>query len=320
MSPTHTPLALGIDFGGTSIKAGLCEGATVVEQYEPIATANFKGAKPTLDAIAEFVLSVKKQHPELKAIGVGVPGMVDFERGFVHDLTNVPGWDNIPAKEILEKAIGLPVALDNDANAMAYAEWKYGAGRSFRNVIALTLGTGVGGGLILNGQMFRGANFCAGEIGQMSVDWNGRDGYYGNYGALERYVGNQQFAEYAATLYQKAGHQKSAEDCTPKDLAIAAGAGDPVALAAWQDFGTWLGTTLADVVWLLNPEAIVIGGGVAQAGDCLMIPLKARLQQMLSDVLFAHTRILPARFGTEGGIIGNAALALDMAWSSSTSR
>jgi glucokinase len=237
--------------------------------------------------------------------------LVDFDRGFVHVLTNVPGWNHIPLKQILSEMSGLPVVVENDANAMTYAEWRYGAGRGMKNVIGLTLGTGVGAGLVLNGQMFRGSQFSAGEIGQMSIHFDGKAGHYGNLGALEKYIGNVQIAEHAVQRYAQAGLHKDIAECTPKAIAEAAKVGDGIARQIWGEIADWLGSALASIAWLLNPDAFVIGGGVSMAGDLLFQPLENKVKSMLSTVVWEGLKIIPAKFNNDAGIIGNAALAGD---------
>jgi len=311
MTDSSPVTAVGVDFGGTSVKIGVCRGAELLETDEPIATADHPGPDALIRAMAGRIAKLRTRHPGIKAVGVGVPGLVDYDRGFVHVLTNVPGWTHIPLREILSNQTGLPVTVENDANAMVYAEWRYGAGHGLNNLIGITLGTGVGGGMVLDGKMYRGSQFSAGEIGQMSIHFDGVSGHYGNLGALEKYVGNQQIAEHAQRRYAQAGRHKELADCAPKDIAAAAQAGDTVARQIWGEVADWLGTALASIAWLLNPDAFVIGGGVAQAGALLFEPLERRVKSMLSDVVSGSLKILPAKFHNESGIIGNAALAAD---------
>jgi glucokinase len=306
-----TVTAIGIDFGGTSVKLGVCRGAELLHTDEPIITAAHPGPNALIGEMAARVARLRQEFPEIAAIGVGVPGLVDFDHGFVHILTNVPGWKHIPLKALLSEKTGLPCVVENDANAMAYAEWRYGAGKGLRNVVALTLGTGVGGGLVLDGKMFRGSSFSAGEIGQMSIDMDGVPGAYGNLGALEKYMGNVQIAEHAVKRYAEAGIDKNVEDCTPKAIAIAASSGDDIARQIWAEIADWLGTALSSIAWLINPDAFVIGGGVAQAGALLFDPLKAKVNSMVSTVVSEKLQIIPAHFSNDAGIIGNAALAAD---------
>lgn len=304
--------SVGIDFGGTSVKLGVCRGGELLCTDEPIPTADFHGPHALINEMAARVGRLRDTYPDIAAIGVGVPGLVDFDRGFVHELTNVPGWKHVPLKTLLAEKAGLPVVVDNDANAMAWAEFRYGAARGLRNVVALTLGTGIGGGLILNGHMHRGSQDSAGEVGQMSIDFAGRAGHYGNLGALEKYTGNHQIAEHAVSRYAEAGIRKELTDCTPKAIAEAAEAGDEIARGVWGEVAEWLGTALSSIAWLLNPDAFVIGGGVAQAGDLIFDPLKRKVQSMVSSVVWERLQIIPARFSNEAGIIGNAALAEEL--------
>ncbi len=303
--------SIGIDFGGTSVKLGVCRGEELLHSDEPIQTAAHPGPTALINEMAARVSKLQAAYPAIAAIGVGVPGLVDYDRGYVHELTNVPGWKHIPLKALLSEKTGLPVVVENDANAMCYAEWRCGAGRGLSNVIALTLGTGVGGGLVLDNRMFRGSCFSAGEIGQTSIDCNGVAGHYGNLGALEKYIGNNQIAEHAVQRYAEAGISKKVEDCTPKAISMAAQAGDDVARQIWGEIADWLGTALSSIAWLLNPDAFVIGGGVSMAGPLLFEPLERKVKSMLSTVVWEKLQILPAKFSNDAGIIGNAALAAD---------
>lgn len=308
----NTPrTAIGIDFGGTSIKSAVVEGARVLLHGPPIDTQLHHSAESLVDAIVQLVATLRTVHPSVAGIGVGLPGFVDSVNGVVHSLTNVAGWSEVPLRTILSERTGLPAIIENDANAMAYGEWKYGAAVGAKHAVCITLGTGVGGGLILDGKLYRGATLAAGEIGHMSIDYRGIKGPYGNFGGLEEYVGNVQIAERAQKLYTQAGLQKTMDECTPLALAKAAHAGDAVAKEMWDALGTEIGAALASVVWILNPDTIVIGGGVANAGDLLFTPIRRELTARTIPVFNAHLRILPATLGNEAGIIGNAALALD---------
>ncbi|MDB4408665.1 ROK family protein [Akkermansiaceae bacterium] len=307
------PLAIGIDFGGTTVKTGVLYRSNVIEAAEPIDTQEFSEAGPLIQKIAEVVADLRSRHPNIAAIGVGMPGFVDFKTGLVHALTNVKGWTRIPLKNRLEELTELPVTVENDANCMAYAEWKRGSGRGLKHMVALTLGTGVGGGLIVNGEMVRGADSVAGEIGQTSIHFEGRRGAWGNLGALEDYIGNREIAARAIEAYAEAGTPKKEEECTPEKLAKAAVYHDEIALKIWDAVAKKLATAIMNCCWLLNPQAIIIGGGVAKAGSTLFAPLDQHLRAQLSDPFKENLRILPARFGNEAGIIGAATLALEQA-------
>lgn len=302
--------AIGIDFGGTSIKSGLvCQGE-ILRHGPVIETQKCGGPGEIVDALVAVVKELQAGS-QARALGVGLPGIVDSISGVVRGLTNVAGWSEVPLRALLRERTGLPTAIENDANAMAYAEWKFGAAKDGRHVVCVTLGTGVGGALILDGQLYRGARLGAGEIGHMSIDHRGVLGHYGNCGALEKYVGNNQIAERALALYRAAQISKSPAECTPLELTQAAKAGDQLAQGLWTEIGNEIGSALASVVWLLNPDTIVIGGGVANAGNLVFDPIRRTIDQQTSLHFHDELRIVAASLGNEAGIIGNAALALD---------
>ena len=306
------PVAIGIDFGGTSVKLGLVAAGGLTQRAESLSTLAYPRADDLLAAILVAVDSLRAQNPDVVAVGAGLPGIIDSRHGVVHHLTNVSGWVNVPLRDLLAMHTGLPAAIENDANAMAYAEWKFGAGRGRRNVVCVTLGTGVGAGLILDGQLFRGSYLGAGEVGNMSIDYRGVSGPYGNFGALERYIGNGPIAARAQAHYEAAGRTLPITECTPFLLAEAAGRGDAVAREIWEETGVMLGAALADIVWLLNPDAIVLGGGVAQAGELLFAPVRRTLRERTSPVFHENLEILPAELGHDAGLIGCGALAADL--------
>jgi glucokinase len=311
---SDTPLAIGIDCGGTSVKIGVVFRGNVIDQGPPIQTQEFQTPAELIDAMVRGVAELKAQHRSVAAVGVGMPGFVNFEKGIVNHLTNVAGaWEAVQLKKLMEEPLGLPVIVDNDANCMAFAEWKRGAGRGMKHLVCITLGTGVGGGIIVNNQLVRGSRHGAGEVGQTSIDYRGRQGHYGNLGALEDYIGNREIAAAAMEAYAAAGQEKTPSDCTPAALARAAHAGDPVALKLWDDVGRMLATAVMNVCWLLNPQAVIIGGGVARAGELLFQPLTDHLFAQLSSPFKDHLMVMPARFGNEAGMIGAAALALEHA-------
>ncbi|MEM6912157.1 MAG: ROK family protein [Verrucomicrobiota bacterium] len=307
------PLSLGIDLGGTSVKFALCRGPQVERELDRLPTADFAGPEALLDGIVEQISDICPETEPVDTLGVGVPGFVDHEQGIVHTLTNVPGWQSVPLREILEKRTGRQVAIANDANLMAYGEWKHGAGQGVADLMGVTLGTGVGAGLILGGKLFAGANGGAGELGQTSVDFHGKAGTYGNTGAVEEYIGNREFTAYAQQLYRAAGQQRTLEECEPKHLAAAARAGEALALHAWDYYAEHLACCLAHACWLLNLPKIVIGGGVAAAGKVLFTPLRKRLKAQLAEPFRENLEIVPAALGNQAGVIGAAALALDQA-------
>jgi len=305
--------AIGIDFGGTTIKSAVVQAGKLVAHGDTIDTQVHEGPASLIDEMLGVIAALRESHPEVAAVGVGLPGFIDSVNGIVHELTNVPGWHEVPLCRILRDRTGLPAIIENDAKAMAYGETKYGAAQNCRFVICITLGTGVGGALILDGRLYRGAQLAAGEIGHTSIDYRGTPGLYHNPGDLEMFVGNHHIAARAVQLYKEAGRDVPVEDCTPRDLTEAAHAGDAIARKLWDSIGTELGCAFANVIWLLNPDAIVIGGGVAQAGDILFDPIKRTIRERTLPLFHENLRIVPAALGNEAGIIGNACLALEAA-------
>lgn len=302
--------AIGIDFGGTSVKIGSLSQLLLEENnnVRSLKTSDFETVDSLISAMVEVVNEFREKE-EIITVGCGVPGLVDFDNGHIHMLTNVPGWNEIALKDIMQKELNLPVHVDNDANCMAYAEYRYGAAQGCSNVVALTLGTGIGGGLIIDGKLYRGSNFAAGELGNYSIDYRGPSNAYGLKGALECYMGNKQICELAENRFQ--GKDLPDGGWTPEEVTNKAKKGDLIAIEIWDQVSEWLASALASTAWLLNPDAFVIGGGVAKAGRFLFDPLKEKIKSQVSDVIAQDLKILPAFFGNESGIIGSAAQALD---------
>lgn len=306
--------ALAVDFGGTSIKIGVTCGAEIVDKAEPLPTPAFDSPKSIMAAMCNSMKELQRRHPDVVAVGLGMPGWVDFYKGVLYQLTNVPVWNHEePVRAVMEEALGLPVVLDNDANCMAYAEWKLGAGRGLESLVCLTLGTGIGGGIVVHDRMLRGRNVSAAELGQTSICFNGRVGPFGNRGAIEEYIGNNELAADAAERYAAAGVNKTAADCTPYLLEKAARAGDPVAAAVYRDFAEKLACLCMNMMYTVVPQAIIIGGGVAKAGDLLFTPLRERLKEQLFPVHYAQLNLLPAQFGADSGMVGAGLMAADYA-------
>src|SRR5580704_9181646 len=224
-----TPTAIGFDMGATSTKTGVIKDGSILTRGEVIVTRQDGDTAALIDAFIQEILRLKDIHPDAEAVGFGVPGIINPVEGVVVNLTNVKGWHDIPLRSIIREKTGLGGNLENDAKAMAYAEWKHGAGQSAPNLVCVTLGTGVGGALILGGRLHRGAMWVAGEIGQMTINYTGFDWVYGNEGALEGYVGHHQISARAIEIYKEAGKNLSDEDAHPDRLIKAAEAGDQLA-------------------------------------------------------------------------------------------
>lgn len=311
--------ALGVDFGGTAVKVGLVDARGRVVREDGFPTQSARGVDGWMNEVAAAAERIgipeQRMRTVLSGIGVGVPGFVDFERGFIHDLTNVPGWTSVRLAALMRKRFGLRVVVDNDCNAMAFGECQYGAGRRYRHAVFLTLGTGVGGGIVLDGRVWRGAYSMAGEIGHVPIDLHGVRTATGR-GGLEEYVGNRQIVQRARRMLR---HRRSIlpgmvggnlRELTPRHLAEAAQAGDEVAREVFDYMADCLATVLAGVTYLLQPQAFIIGGGVAAAGDVLFEPLRRHLHERLSPFFAKLIRVEPAALGNRGGMVGAAALIL----------
>jgi glucokinase len=248
-----------------------------------------------------------------EGIGMGVAGLVRGREGRVVTSPNLPRWEDAPARDLLQDAAGLPVRLDNDANAFALGEYRWGAGNRSPDSVYLTLGTGVGGAVISGGRLIRGAEGFAGEPGHLTLHLDGIPCPCGNQGCAERYLGNHDLVRAAREHDGFAGDRRlaQADPLTARKLAEAAEAGSEVARDVFEAAGRALGGLLVTLVNLYNPERVVIGGGVAQAGSLLFEPARAFLVARSLVARRAAPEVLPASLGTEAGLLGAAALHLD---------
>jgi len=312
--------AVGVDFGGTYIKMGLVdeEGRLWVRRKLP--TAGRSQPEDWIAAVRnafdEMIKESGVRAVEIAGIGIGVPGLVDFERGFVYELVNVPGWKDVPLAEIMQSQVGKTVRVDNDVNAMAVGECMFGAGREYRNAVFATLGTGVGGALLIEGKLYRGAYSMAGEIGHISIDKDGRRSPQGR-GGLEQYVGNRRIVERALRELRRGRRSKirtlvggRLDRITPREIAAAAQAGDRLALEIFDFMADCLATAFASLTYILQPEVFIVGGGVAHSGKVLFDPLNRHLRERLSQPFASRVQIVRARLGNDAGTVGAAALVL----------
>jgi glucokinase len=306
----HT--AIGIDFGGTTIKPALVKDGAIISKGRVIETQQCSGPDEIIDELSAVIVELRSLPggEAVEGVGIGLPGIINVKTGIVRSLTNVPGWSEVPLQEILQDRARIPVVLENDANAMAYAEYRHGAAKGSRNAVCITLGTGVGGGLILEGKPYRGSNFGAGELGHATIQYEAAPGPAGVPGELELFVGNRQFAARAKARYSELGQSRTAEECTLVELQRLADQGDVVSIELWEEYGTHVGFALVNVVWLLNPDAIVIGGGISKAGERLFSPIRRTLEKATLPSFREGLRIVPAALGNDAGAIGCAELAI----------
>ena len=303
--------SIGIDFGGTSIKSAVVQNGTIIARGAILYPEKHESSLTLIEALFDVITALRADHPEIAGVGIGFPGFVDCKSGIIHTLTNVKGWHEVPMVRMLRERTGLKVAIENDANAMAYGEYLHGAAKGSQNAVCITLGTGVGCGLVLDGKLFRGTRFAAAEIGHCSIDLNGPRGVYQTPGDLEVYVGNKQTAERAARLFKAAGRPRDVLQCTPADLAALAHQGDTIAIGLWEQIGTEIGAAIVNAIWLLNPDAVIIGGGVAKAGVLVMDPIIRTIRDRVSPLFHEELKVALAELGNDAGIIGCAELALE---------
>jgi glucokinase len=314
--------AIGIDFGGTAVKAGLVDETGAVLDRVQAATADIRARSAWLDFVGQCLRRFGAGRCRPAGIGVGVPGFVDFKRGYIYNLTNVPGWARVPLAGMIRQRFGLKAFVDNDVNAFALGECAYGAGRRYRQAVFATLGTGVGGAVVIDGHLYRGAYSMAGEIGHMSINLHGRRTPEGR-GGLETYVGNMRLvaaAVRALCATTASGHlagrrsllrdlvKNDLKRLTPKTIALAARRGDPLAREIFDAMADCLATAFASVTYLLQPEVIIVGGGVAQSGRVLFDPLRRHLRERLHPFFAERIRVIPAVLGADAGLIGCATL------------
>jgi len=293
---------IGIDLGGTHLKVALLDLSCQIKDKEVLSTRSFLEKDDLIlglvHSVTRFIKYNNLNKAEILGVGLGLPGPVDTKSGIVHFFPNIPGWKEVPLKEILRKNLGIPVFLDNDAKLMALAEYKMGAARGFYNVLCMTLGTGIGGGLIINGKLYRGFNNAAGEVGHLPINEKGPYCNCGAVGCLEAYVGNKRIL--------LAVKKKLKREITLEELSELAKRHNKIALELWRKTGAHLGFALAGVVNLLNLDAIVIGGGVAKAGSVLFDSINKTIKEQAMSVQSKRVRILKAKLGNEAGLIGAA--------------
>ena len=312
----QSPLSIGIDLGGTDIKGGLVSAAGEIVREACISTEKEQGAAHVLDRMAELVRSLREQATSpVAGVGIGIPGQVLVEEGLLVEAPNLQCLENHFVAKEMTRRIGLPVVLDNDANVAALGEYAFGAGRGARHMLMVTLGTGVGGGLILDGRLFRGAKGGAGEFGHMVVEADGESCGCGRQGCVEAYVGTWGLLRSVERRLKMKGvstlSEIPPEDRKPKHISEAAEAGDALAQAVLTQAGHMLGVALGSVANLLNLERIVVGGGVAGAGERLLGPARVALSETMLKVSADTVSLVPAELGNRAGLVGAAKLAMD---------
>lgn len=302
-------IALGIDIGGTNVKVALVKADGDVIAQGSVPTAPERGPEIFVKAVADYARQLTRENEiewaTIVGAGVGMAAFLDVERGWVEESVNLH-WRDVPIVELLEKALDKPVRIDNDANVAALGEAWLGAGRKAKTSLCITLGTGVGGGIVIDGHIHRGASTMAGEIGHIHVKNQGALCNCGHYGCLETLS--------SATAIVRAGKEAGLVgadgDLTAKDIFALAGQGNDVAQGVIDDMIYWLAVGLGVAANLLNPNVIVITGGVVNAGEALLRPLREAFAKEALIRVARVCEIVPAELGSEAGVLGAARLAL----------
>lgn len=316
-------LTLGIDVGGTNIKAGIVDAAHRVVVRGSIETQAAGGFEHVLARIVaqarQLIADCGQPAQAIAAVGIGVPGPLSHEKGVVFNAPNMPGWTNAPIRDRLAATLRLPVNLENDAKSAAFGEFVAGAGRDAPSMVMLTLGTGIGGGVILDGRLWRGAFENAGEVGHSIVVPGGLPCPCGQRGCLERYASASAIARRAAEAIA-AGERSSIKldagaaargepPTTAEAVQAAAAAGDALAGRIWDEACLRLAQAIVNLQHVLNPQRMVLAGGLINAGAALLDPVRRHVAEQTWRMTQDQPEITLATLGGNAGLIGAAALA-----------
>ncbi len=323
MTATRDQYIVGVDLGGTNIVAGALtqDGSRhlAMRSIPTNASVGDEGVAERMIGLVEGVIldTIERSGAARKdflGIGIGAPGPLDREKGVVLVAPNL-GWKDFPLRQRLQDRLHLPTTLDNDANCATFGEWWQGAARGGRNVVGLTIGTGIGGGLILGGELYHGSSDMAGEIGHTTIDLNGRHCKCGNYGCLEAYASAPAIATRAReVLVREEGESVIPamvngvfEDITAQVVYDAAKGGDQIAEEIVRDTARYLGAGVANLLNIFNPDIVVIAGGVTAAGDALFVPLRAEIRRRAFSPAVRAVRVVAGELPGTAGVVGAVA-------------
>ncbi len=309
-------VVIGVDLGGTNLRTAILSPEGEIFDRHKEATYASDGWQKVVGRLTE---NIKRQRDvavqkglKVDAVGVGAPGVIQVDQGIVVKSPNFPDWNNLPLKELLEKTLRIPVFIENDANAAALGEQWRGAGKGIRSMILLTLGTGVGGGIILDNKIWHGADGMAGEIGHMTLIPDGRPCTCGNTGCLEMYASARGIVQSYREALGTPGVPPSdaREPITSERVYEAARAGSGIGVRVMKEMGRMLGIGIASLINIFNPERIVIGGGVKDAWPLFIDATREEIMKRAFEVPARRTEIVPSQLGDDAGMAGAAAVAL----------
>ncbi len=313
---------VGCDLGGTNIKAGLVNIETgEILQTKSAPTLAHKGHDAVIERMAdlmeELIETSDLDRDEIGGIGTSAPGVLDLDNGVVLFLPNLPGqWPDVPLRDGIQKRLNYPVVILNDVRAITLGEWKFGAGRGVDTIAVFAIGTGVGGGLVINGQLHLGIGGTGGELGHQTIDYNGPVCGCGSRGCLEAFASGPAIASMGIKAVKQGlttsiGKQVDYDlnRITPRIIAEAALEGDAIAQDIYERAGSYIGYAAANVCATIGPRRVIIGGGVAQAGDLLLNPIRRVLKERVIVMPVDQVEVVLAELGSDAGIIGMAVWA-----------
>jgi glucokinase len=309
---------LAVDLGGTKIIAAIISSKVVAKEYQlTLADEGPQSVIKRILSMIDHLLGLRNLNPsQLDSIGIAAAGAIDAEKGLVTLSPNLPGWCDIPLRDLVREKYGVNTFLLNDTTAAVLGEHHFGAGKGVNNLVMLTVGTGIGGGIIINGELYSGPSGSAGEIGHMTIDINGPKCSCGNIGCLERLVSGKAVAEEAIRRLSQGAKSSLTEiagdkirSITAEKVSLAAQNGDSLAREVISKAATYLGIGLVNLVNIFNPEMIIIGGGLAKMGDLLLEPARRAVGERAFQLSARLVQIVPAQLGDDAAVLGAAIFA-----------
>ena len=310
---------IGCDLGGTNLRAAIVDIETgAVLHQSNIPTLAREGHDAVMKRMAELCVQIIQsaglKKDEIGGIGIGVPGMLDLEKGETLFLPNLSGtWPHVPLRDTISNLTDLPTAILNDVRSITYGEWKFGAGRGANSVAVFAIGTGIGGGLMINGQLYLGIGGTAGELGHMVIDYNGPRCGCGNYGCLEAFASGPAIAAMGMKALTQGLTTKIGELCeydlnriNPELIAKAAESGDEIACEIYAKAGFYLGVAASTICAAVAPQRIIVAGGVSHAGNLLLDPMKRTMRERVHTMPVEKVEVVLAQLGNNAGVIGAA--------------
>ncbi len=310
---------IGCDLGGTNLRAAIVDvetGAVLHQMSVPTLAREGHDAvmKRMADLFLQLIQSTGMTKEDIGGIGIGAPGVLDLEKGETLFLPNLPGtWYRVPLQATIEKLTDLPTRILNDVRSITNGEWRFGAGYGVDTVAVFAIGTGVGGGLVINGQLHLGIGGTGGELGHTTIDFNGPRCSCGNYGCLEAFASGPTIASMGMKAVAQGMTTSLADLCeydlnriTPELIANAARSGDAIAKDIYEKAGYYIGIAAANVCVAVGPRRIIIAGGVSQAGELLLDPIRRTLRERVTVVPLEQVEVVRSQLGNNAGVIGAA--------------